>query len=31
MIPAPLRYAGMPNTRWWAFDAGCMNFGEIRP
>jgi hypothetical protein len=31
MIPVPVRYAGMPNARWWAFEDGKTNFGQIRP
>jgi len=31
MIPVPITYAGMPNPRWWAFEDGRTNFGEIRP
>lgn len=30
-IPAPLRFAGMPDTRWWAFEDGKTNFGDVRP
>ncbi len=30
-IPAPLRFSGMPDTRWWAFEDGKTNFGDIRP
>jgi hypothetical protein len=31
MIPVPITYAGMPNTRWWALEDGRTNFGEISP
>jgi hypothetical protein len=31
MMPAPLRFAGMPHPRWWTFEDGRTNFGEIRP
>jgi hypothetical protein len=30
-IPAPLRFSGMPDTRWWAFEDGKTNFGDVRP
>ncbi len=30
-IPAPIRFNGMPDTRWWAFEDGKTNFGDIRP
>jgi hypothetical protein len=30
-IPAPLRFNGMPDTRWWAFEDGKTNFGDIKP
>jgi hypothetical protein len=30
-IPAPARFNGMPDTRWWAFEDGKTNFGDIRP
>jgi hypothetical protein len=30
MIPVPLTYAGMPHPRWWTFEDGRTNFGEIR-
>jgi hypothetical protein len=29
MIPTPVSFAGMPNTRWWAFEDGATNFGDI--
>ena len=29
MIPVPVSFAGMPNTRWWAFEDGQTNFGDI--
>jgi hypothetical protein len=29
MIPAPVSFAGMPNTRWWAFEDNRTNFGDI--
>jgi hypothetical protein len=31
MVPTPATFAGMPNTRWWAFEEGKTNFGDIRP
>ena len=30
-IPAPARFSGMPDTRWWAFEDGKTNFGDIKP
>jgi hypothetical protein len=29
MIPIPVSFAGMPNTRWWAFEDSKTNFGDI--
>lgn len=29
MIPIPVSFAGMPNTRWWAFEDAKTNFGDI--
>ena len=29
MIPVPVSFAGMPNTRWWAFEDHKTNFGDI--
>lgn len=29
MIPIPVSFAGMPNTRWWAFEDRQTNFGDI--
>ena len=29
MIPIPVSFAGMPNTRWWAFEDRKTNFGDI--
>jgi hypothetical protein len=29
MIPVPVSFAGMPNTRWWAFEERKTNFGDI--
>jgi hypothetical protein len=31
MLPTPVTFNGMPNTRWWAFEDGRTNFGDIRP
>jgi hypothetical protein len=30
-LPAPVRWSGMPDTRWWAFEDGRTNFGDIKP
>jgi hypothetical protein len=30
-IPTPLKFEGMPNTRWWSFEEGNTNFGDIAP
>lgn len=30
-IPTPIQFDGMPNTRWWTFEEGKTNFGDIRP
>lgn len=30
-IPVPVRFNGMPDTRWWAFEDGKTNFGDIKP
>jgi hypothetical protein len=30
-VPAPLSFDGMPNTRWWTFEDGRTNFGNISP
>lgn len=30
-IPAQVSFAGMPNTRWWTFEQGDTNFGDINP
>ncbi len=29
MIPTPVSFAGMPNTRWWTFEDRATNFGDI--
>ncbi|MDF2731547.1 MAG: uncharacterized protein K0S92_172 [Desertimonas sp.] len=28
-IPTPVRYSGMPASRWWAFEEGDVHFGDI--
>jgi hypothetical protein len=28
-IPVPVTFGGMPNTRWWAFEDGRTNFGDV--
>jgi len=30
-IPVPIEFEGMPNTRWWTFEDGKTNFGDINP
>ncbi len=30
-IPVPISFDGMPNTRWWRFEEGRTNFGDIDP
>ena len=30
MVPTPASFDGMPNTRWWAFEEGKTNFGDIK-
>lgn len=30
-IPTGIQFDGMPNTRWWAFEEGRTNFGDVRP
>ncbi|OUL36550.1 hypothetical protein [Nostoc sp. 106C] len=31
LIPVPITFEGMPNTRWWAFEDRLTNFGDIKP
>ncbi len=30
-MPNPVRFDGMPHTRWWRFEDGKTNFGDIKP
>lgn len=30
-IPTPIQFEGMPHTRWWTFEDGATNFGDIDP
>jgi hypothetical protein len=30
-FPTQIEYDGMPNTRWWTFEQGKTNFGDIKP
>lgn len=30
-FPVPIQFDGMPNTRWWTFEEGKTNFGNINP
>jgi hypothetical protein len=30
-VPTPVAYQGMPNSRWWAFEDGKTNFGQVTP
>lgn len=30
-LPTALSFDGMPNTRWWCFEEGRTNFGDIKP
>ena len=30
-IPTPIQFDGMPHTRWWRFEEGRSNFGDIDP
>lgn len=30
-LPTPVQFDGMPNTRWWSFEDGKTNFGDIGP
>ena len=31
MLPTQVTFNGMPNTRWWTFEDGRTNFGDIKP
>jgi hypothetical protein len=31
MLPTQVTFGGMPNTRWWEFEDGATNFGDIKP
>jgi hypothetical protein len=31
LLPTPMTFVGMPNTRWWAFEEGRTNFGDVKP
>ncbi|WP_419695429.1 hypothetical protein ACN2CC_02180 [Mesorhizobium muleiense] len=31
VLPTNVTFNGMPNTRWWSFEDGRTNFGDIRP
>jgi hypothetical protein len=31
MLPKPLVFQGMPNTRWWAFEDRKTSFGDVKP
>jgi hypothetical protein len=31
IIPTVVRFRGMPNARWWTFENGTVDFGDIRP
>ncbi len=31
MVPVPVSFSGMPNTRWWTFEDGKTNFGDVKP
>lgn len=31
MVPVPVSFSGMPNTRWWTFEEGKTNFGDVKP
>jgi hypothetical protein len=31
VIPAPVVFEGMPNTRWWKFEDRRTNFGDVKP
>jgi hypothetical protein len=31
LLPTAIRFDGMPNTRWWTFEDGRTNFGDVKP
>jgi hypothetical protein len=31
VLPTPVEFEGMPNSRWWRFEDGRVNFGDIKP
>lgn len=31
LLPTPVAFDGMPNTRWWTFEDGRTNFGDVKP
>ncbi|MBV8202560.1 MAG: hypothetical protein JOZ15_18240 [Acidobacteria bacterium] len=31
LIPVPVNFNGMPKTRWWEFEDGKTNFGDVKP
>jgi hypothetical protein len=31
MLPTQVTFSGMPNTRWWEFEDGATNFGDVKP
>jgi hypothetical protein len=31
LIPTGVRFRGMPNARWWTFEPGAVDFGDLRP
>lgn len=31
LIPTPITFEGMPNTRWWEFEDRKTNFGDVKP
>lgn len=31
LLPTPVEFGGMPHTRWWEFEDGRVNFGDVHP
>lgn len=31
LLPVPVTFNGMPNTRWWTFEDGKTSFGDVKP